>query len=82
MMWLLQQRKVQLLQISNADIELSVPRRALDEPLRDRFARAAPDRALDELIELTLEKGAPDNVTGIAIWVSEPTLISFAGQKS
>jgi serine/threonine protein phosphatase PrpC len=53
-----------------------------EETIGDRFARAAPDRALDELIELTLEKGAPDNVTGIAIWVSEPTLISFAGQKS
>jgi serine/threonine protein phosphatase PrpC len=53
-----------------------------EETIGDRFARAAPDRALDELIELTLEKGAPDNVTGIAFWVSEPTLISFAGQKS
>ena len=52
-----------------------------EEAIGDRFARAAPDQALDELIDLTLEKGAPDNVTGIAIWVSEPTLISFAGQK-
>ena len=53
-----------------------------EEAIGARFARAAPDQALDELIELTLERGAPDNVTGIAIWVSEPTLISFAGQKS
>ena len=53
-----------------------------EEAIGARFARAAPDQALDELIDLTLEKGAPDNVTGIAIWVSEPTLISFAGQKS
>ena len=53
-----------------------------EEAIGDRFARAAPDQALDALIDLTLEKGAPDNVTGIAIWVSEPTLISFAGQKS
>jgi serine/threonine protein phosphatase PrpC len=49
-----------------------------DEAIAAHFARAAPDEALDQLIDLTLEKGAPDNVTGIAIWISEPTLLSFA----
>jgi serine/threonine protein phosphatase PrpC len=49
-----------------------------EDAIGARFARKAPDQALDELIDLTLEKGAPDNVTGIAIWVSEPTLLSFA----
>ncbi len=49
-----------------------------DEAIGARFAREAPGQALDELIDLTLEKGAPDNVTGIAIWISEPTLLSFA----
>ena len=49
-----------------------------EEAIEARFAREAPDRALDQLIELTLEKGAPDNVTGIAIWISEPTLLSIA----
>jgi serine/threonine protein phosphatase PrpC len=48
-----------------------------DEAIEGHFAREAPDEALDRLIELTLEKGAPDNVTGIAIWISEPTLLSF-----
>lgn len=49
-----------------------------DEAIAAHFAREAPDSALDQLIDLTLEKGAPDNVTGIAIWISEPTLLSFA----
>lgn len=49
-----------------------------DEAIAAHFAREAPDQALDQLIDLTLEKGAPDNVTGIAIWISEPTLLSFA----
>ena len=49
-----------------------------DEAIAEHFSRDAPDRALDKLIDLTLEKGAPDNVTGIAIWISEPTLLSFA----
>jgi serine/threonine-protein phosphatase Stp1 len=48
-----------------------------DEAIAEHFSREAPDRALDKLIDLTLEKGAPDNVTGIAIWVSEPTLLSL-----
>ena len=52
-----------------------------DEAIGAHFAREAPDQALDELIDLTLEKGAPDNVTGIAIWISEPTLLSFAETK-
>lgn len=42
------------------------------------LGRGSPERALDELIELTLANGAPDNVTGIAVWASDPTLISFA----
>lgn len=53
-----------------------------EEAIGAHFAREAPDRALDQLIDLTLEKGAPDNVTGIAIWISEPTLLSFAEAKS
>ncbi len=53
-----------------------------EEAIAAHFAREAPEQALDELIELTLEKGAPDNVTGIAVWISEPTLLSFAEQKS
>lgn len=43
-----------------------------------RLGRAAPGEALDQLIELALAKGAPDNVTAIAIWASEPTLLSIA----
>lgn len=46
--------------------------------IRQRLGRGAPDRALDELVELTLAAGAPDNVTMIAVWASDPTLISFA----
>ena len=46
------------------------------------LARASPDEALEQLVELTLAKGAPDNVTAIAIWVSEPTLLSLADPKS
>ena len=49
-----------------------------EEAIGAHFARSAPGQALDNLIDLTLEKGAPDNVTGIAIWISEPTLLSFA----
>jgi serine/threonine protein phosphatase PrpC len=41
------------------------------------LGRGSPERALDALIALTLEAGAPDNVTGIAIWASDPTLLSF-----
>jgi serine/threonine protein phosphatase PrpC len=52
-----------------------------DDGIAAHFAREAPERALDQLIELTLANGAPDNVTGIAIWASDPTLLSFAGPK-
>jgi serine/threonine protein phosphatase PrpC len=52
-----------------------------DDEIANHFGRAAPDRALDQLVDLTLERGAPDNVTAIAIWASEPTLISFADPK-
>ena len=45
--------------------------------IRRVIGRASPERALDELIALTLEAGAPDNVTGIAVWASDPTLLSF-----
>ena len=41
------------------------------------MGRGSPERALDALIAATLENGAPDNVTAIAAWTSEPTLISF-----
>ena len=41
------------------------------------LGRGSPERALDELIELTLAAGAPDNVTAIAIWASDPTLLSL-----
>jgi serine/threonine protein phosphatase Stp1 len=46
-----------------------------------RLGREAPERALDQLIELTLAHGAPDNVTAIAVWASEPTLLSFADPR-
>ncbi len=42
------------------------------------LGRGSPERALDRLIALTLDNGAPDNVTGIAVWASDPTLLSFA----
>jgi serine/threonine protein phosphatase Stp1 len=41
------------------------------------LGRGSPERALDELVALTLAAGAPDNVTAIAIWASEPTLLSL-----
>jgi serine/threonine protein phosphatase PrpC len=47
--------------------------------IRRLLGRGSPERALDDLVALTLEAGAPDNVTAIAIWASEPTLLSFAG---
>jgi serine/threonine protein phosphatase Stp1 len=52
-----------------------------DEGIAAHFAREAPERALDQLVELTLANGAPDNVTGIAVWASDPTLLSFADPK-
>jgi len=45
--------------------------------IRQRLGRGSPERALDELLELTLAAGAPDNVTVIAVWASDPTLLSF-----
>ncbi len=45
--------------------------------IRRVIGRGSPERALEELIALTLEAGAPDNVTGIAVWASDPTLLSF-----
>ena len=53
-----------------------------EEAIGARFAREAPDQALDALIDLTLERGAPDNVTGIAVWISEPTLLSLAESRA
>jgi len=41
------------------------------------IGRGSPERASEELVELTLANGAPDNVTVIAIWASEPTLLSL-----
>ncbi|HEX8641391.1 MAG TPA: protein phosphatase 2C domain-containing protein [Allosphingosinicella sp.] len=42
-----------------------------------RVLRGSPERAPDDLVELTLANGAPDNVTVIAVWASEPTLLSI-----
>jgi serine/threonine protein phosphatase PrpC len=53
-----------------------------DAIIAGELGRAAPGRALDRLIALTLDNGAPDNVTAIAIWASEPTLVSFADSPS
>ena len=41
------------------------------------LARGSPERASEELVELTLAAGAPDNVTVVAIWASDPTLLSL-----
>lgn len=41
------------------------------------LSQGAPEDVADQLIELTLAKGAPDNVTVIAIWASDPTLLSL-----
>ena len=49
-----------------------------DGEIAGHLSREAPGRALDHLVALTLAKGAPDNVTGIAVWAGEPTLLSFA----
>jgi serine/threonine protein phosphatase Stp1 len=43
------------------------------------LARGSPERASEELVELTLQNGAPDNVTVIAVWASDPTLLSLPG---
>ena len=41
------------------------------------LARGSPERVSEELVELTLQNGAPDNVTVIAVWASDPTLLSL-----
>ena len=41
------------------------------------LARGSPSRVSDELVELTLANGAPDNVTVVAVWATEPTLLSI-----
>ncbi len=41
------------------------------------LARGSPERASAELVELTLQNGAPDNVTVVAVWASDPTLLSL-----
>ena len=45
--------------------------------IRRLLGRGSPERALDDLVEATLAAGAPDNVTMIAVWASDPTLLSF-----
>jgi len=49
-----------------------------DAEISSHLSREAPGRALEQLVALTLARGAPDNVTGVAVWASEPTLLSFA----
>ncbi len=41
------------------------------------LARGSPERVSEELVEKTLAAGAPDNVTVVAIWASDPTLLSL-----
>lgn len=53
-----------------------------ESEIEAHLARAAPEAALDELVALTLARGAPDNVTAIAIWASEPTLLSLSDPES
>ena len=49
----------------------------VDEKEIARRLRGSPERASDELVELTLANGAPDNVTVVAVWASDPTLLSL-----
>ncbi|WP_114952155.1 PP2C family protein-serine/threonine phosphatase [Sphingosinicella terrae] len=42
------------------------------------LARATPERASEALVDLTLANGAPDNVTVVAVWASEPTMLSLS----
>ena len=41
------------------------------------LARGSPERASEQLVDLTLANGAPDNVTVVAVWASDPTLLSL-----
>ncbi len=41
------------------------------------LAHGSPDRTSQELVDITLANGAPDNVTVIAVWASEPTLLAL-----
>ena len=41
------------------------------------LGRGTPEQASQELVELTLQNGAPDNVTVVAVWASEATLLSL-----
>ena len=41
------------------------------------LARGSPEQASQELVDLTLRNGAPDNVTVVAVWASEPTLLAL-----
>ena len=43
------------------------------------LARGSPERASEDLVEMTLANGAPDNVTVVAVWASDPTLLSLPG---
>jgi len=46
--------------------------------IRRMLGRGSPERTLEDLVEATLAAGAPDNVTVIAVWASDPTLLSFS----
>jgi len=41
------------------------------------LTRSPPEHVTEELVEMTLANGAPDNVTVIAVWASDPTLLSL-----
>jgi serine/threonine protein phosphatase PrpC len=48
-----------------------------EKEIAHTLARGSPEQALDDLVDMTLANGAPDNVTVIAVWASEPTLLSI-----
>lgn len=48
-----------------------------EREIRQMLARGSPEKASEDLVERTLANGAPDNVTVIAVWASEPTLLSL-----